>query len=214
MIIYGYPVLLTAKQTVWNRLQIIQNKAIRAALGRPTYTSLDYVHKISSVPRIKDYVISLLHKSIQRAATNNDTTLKKHLQAILDQTWKIEPPACLYNISIEKQEHCGINWIHAKIAISGIAHEEFAFSYIARIASIGLLIHVLVFSYFFVSFVHFHTIHENEAIHLLIRFMYLAISLLLVSIFICNMKRSLFMYLLVFHHQALSFLSFVIIYNM
>ena len=158
--------------------------------------------------------ISLLHKSIQRAATNNDTTLKNHLQAILDQTWKIEPPACLYNISIEKQEHCGINRIHAKIAISGIAHEEFAFSYIARIASIGLLIHVLVFSYFFVSFVHFHTIYENEAIHLLIRFIYLAISLLLVSIFILHMKRSLFMYLLVFHHQVLSFLSFVIIYNM
>jgi hypothetical protein len=85
MIIYGYPVLLTAKQTVWDRLQIIQNKAIRAALGLPIYTSVDYIHKISSVPRIKDYAISLLHKSIQRADTNNDITLKNHLQDILDQ---------------------------------------------------------------------------------------------------------------------------------
>jgi hypothetical protein len=85
MIIYGYPVLLTAKQTLWDRLQIMQNKAIRAALGLPIYTSVDYIHKVSSVPRIKDYAISLLHKSIQTAATNNDITLKNHLQDILDQ---------------------------------------------------------------------------------------------------------------------------------
>jgi hypothetical protein len=85
MIIYGYPVFITAKQSIWDRLQIIQNKAIRAALGLPIYTSVDYIHRISAVPRIKDYAISLLHKSIQTAATNNDITLKKHLQDILDQ---------------------------------------------------------------------------------------------------------------------------------
>jgi len=85
MIVYCYPVLLTAKQTAWDRLQILQNKAIRAALGLPMYTSVDYIHKISNVPRIKDYAISLLHKSIQTAATNNDITLKNHLQDILDQ---------------------------------------------------------------------------------------------------------------------------------
>jgi hypothetical protein len=85
LIIYGYPVLLTAKQTVWDRLQIIQNKALRAALGLPIYTSVDYIHKISTVPRIKDYAISLLHKSIQTAATNNDNILKNHLQDILKE---------------------------------------------------------------------------------------------------------------------------------
>ncbi|CAF1684172.1 unnamed protein product, partial [Adineta ricciae] len=38
IIIYGYPVLLTADQHIWNRLQIMQNKALRAALGLPIYT--------------------------------------------------------------------------------------------------------------------------------------------------------------------------------
>ena len=85
MIIYGYPVLLTGKQKVWDRLQFIQNKAIRAALDLPIYTSVDYIHKVSTVPRIKDYAISLLHKSIQTAATNNDNILKDHLQTILNQ---------------------------------------------------------------------------------------------------------------------------------
>ena len=85
MIIYGYPALLTAKQAIWDRLQIIQNKAIRAALGLPIYTSVDYIHKISSVPRIKDYAISLLQKSILRATTNNDTILQHHLEDILNE---------------------------------------------------------------------------------------------------------------------------------
>ena len=51
IIIYGYPVLLTADQNVWNRIQIIQNKALRAALGLPMYTSVDYIHKISNIAK-------------------------------------------------------------------------------------------------------------------------------------------------------------------
>ena len=54
IIIYDFPVLLTADQNVGKRLQIIQNKAIRAALGLPIYTSVEYIHKISNVPKIKD----------------------------------------------------------------------------------------------------------------------------------------------------------------
>ena len=85
IIIYGYPVLLTANQKIWDRMQIIQNKALRAALGLPTYTSVEYIHNISNVPKIKDYAITLLHQSIQTATSNNDTTLKNHLQDILQQ---------------------------------------------------------------------------------------------------------------------------------
>ena len=79
VIIYGYPVLLTADQKVWNRLQIMQNKALRAALGLPLYTSVDYIHKISNVPKIKDYAIELVQKLIQTATSNNDITLKNQL---------------------------------------------------------------------------------------------------------------------------------------
>ncbi|CAF2869712.1 unnamed protein product [Rotaria sp. Silwood2] len=39
IIIYGYPILLTANDKIWEILQIMQDKAIRAALGLPIYTS-------------------------------------------------------------------------------------------------------------------------------------------------------------------------------
>jgi len=86
IIIYGYPVLLTADQNVWKRMQIMQNKALRAALGLPIYTSVDYIHKISNIPKIKDYAKGLLQKSIQTASSNNDLTLKNHLQDIFEKT--------------------------------------------------------------------------------------------------------------------------------
>ncbi|CAF3093128.1 unnamed protein product [Rotaria sp. Silwood2] len=85
IIIYGYPILLTANQKIWNRLQIIQNKALRAALDLPTYTSVDYIHKISMIPKIKEYAITLLQQSIQTATAKNDITLKTHLQDIFNQ---------------------------------------------------------------------------------------------------------------------------------
>ena len=82
---YGFPVLLTANDKVWDRLQIIQNKALRATLGLPIYTSVEYVHRISKIPKIKEYATSLLHKSINTATSNKDQILLKHLQDIADQ---------------------------------------------------------------------------------------------------------------------------------
>ncbi|CAF3782533.1 unnamed protein product [Rotaria magnacalcarata] len=85
IIIYGHPVLLTADQNVWNRIQIIQNKALGAALGLPIYTSVDYIHKISNIPKIKDYATILLKQFIQTATEKNDITAKKHLQDVLEK---------------------------------------------------------------------------------------------------------------------------------
>ena len=85
VIISGYPVLLTANDKLWERLQIIQNRAIRAALNLPIYTSVDYIHRITALPKIKQYAISLLTKSIHTSTINNDNTLKKHLDDILQQ---------------------------------------------------------------------------------------------------------------------------------
>ena len=82
---YGYPVLLTANDKVWDRLQIIQNKALRAALGLPAYTSVEYVHRITKIPKIKDYATSLLQQAIATATSNKDQTLQQHLQDIADQ---------------------------------------------------------------------------------------------------------------------------------
>lgn len=85
ILVYGSPAILKADQTVWDRLQVMQNKALRAALGLPSYTSVDYLHKFSNIPRIKDYAIEQLHKSIQRATLNNDNTMKEHLQQVLEK---------------------------------------------------------------------------------------------------------------------------------
>ncbi|CAF1418063.1 unnamed protein product [Adineta ricciae] len=82
---YGYPVLLTANDKIWDRLQIIQNKALRATLGLPIYTSVEYIHRISKIPKIKEYATSLLHKSINTASSNKDQTLLQHLQDIANQ---------------------------------------------------------------------------------------------------------------------------------
>jgi exonuclease III len=85
VMIYGYPVLLTATGRVWDRLQIIQNRALRAALCLPSYTSVDYIHRITNIPKIKDYATTMLRRSIQTAANNNDNVLHKHLDDILHQ---------------------------------------------------------------------------------------------------------------------------------
>ncbi|CAF1155484.1 unnamed protein product [Adineta ricciae] len=85
IIIYDYPVRLTADQRIWNRLQIMQNKALRAALGLHIYTSTTYIHQISNVPKIDVYATGLLPKAIQTATIKNDTTLRNHLQDIFAQ---------------------------------------------------------------------------------------------------------------------------------
>ena len=79
-IIYGHPILLTANDKVWKRLQIMQNKALRAALGLPTYTSVEYIHKISNIPKIKQYTTTLT-----KAKSNNQKNLEKYLKDILTE---------------------------------------------------------------------------------------------------------------------------------
>ncbi|CAF2986948.1 unnamed protein product, partial [Rotaria sp. Silwood2] len=85
IIIYGYPILLTANDKIWERLQIMQNKAIRAALGLPIYTSVEYIHKITNIPKIKEYAVILLQRYIQTATSNNDVVLKNNLQEIFNK---------------------------------------------------------------------------------------------------------------------------------
>lgn len=40
---YGLSILLNADDQVWDRLEVVQNKALRAALGLPHFTSVTYV---------------------------------------------------------------------------------------------------------------------------------------------------------------------------
>jgi hypothetical protein len=80
---YGYPALLTASDKVWDRLQITQNKAIRAALGVPPYTSVEYIHNLSKLPRIKQYSKTLLERAIFRSKQVNDKLSEDLLTDIL-----------------------------------------------------------------------------------------------------------------------------------
>ena len=85
VIVYGYPVLLTASKTMWNRLQIIQNKALRAAFGLPHYTSTEYIHRIANIPKIYDYAKTLLERAVTTAASNNENEYRTLLHDILQQ---------------------------------------------------------------------------------------------------------------------------------
>jgi hypothetical protein len=83
IIIYGSAILLRADGKIWSRIQIIQNKGLRASLGVPAYTSTDYIHISTNVPRIKKYATFLLQKAIARAENCNDNTSKENLTHIL-----------------------------------------------------------------------------------------------------------------------------------
>ncbi len=85
IITYGFPVLLTTSNKIWERLQILQNKAIRAALNLPLYTSVEYIHKISNIPKIKQYATTLLNLAIIKAQSNNEIIIEKYLKDILEE---------------------------------------------------------------------------------------------------------------------------------
>jgi hypothetical protein len=83
IITYGSSVLLTADEKIWKRIQIIQNKALRAALGLPAYTSTEYIHNTTNISTIKKYSTFLLQQAIARAKNYNDTISTQNLSHIL-----------------------------------------------------------------------------------------------------------------------------------
>lgn len=85
IISYGSSILLKSNHKIWKRIQILQNKAVKAALGLPIYTSTNYIHTSTNLPKIKNYTISLLRKAISRAENNNDNESKENLVCILAQ---------------------------------------------------------------------------------------------------------------------------------
>ena len=64
---------------------ITKQSILRPALGMSVFTSVEYIHKVSNIPKIKDYALELLHKTIQKATTNNDIVLQDHLNSILER---------------------------------------------------------------------------------------------------------------------------------
>ena len=85
VISYGSSTFLTAGDKVWERLQIIQNKSLRAALGILSHTSAEYTHQLSSDPKIKTYATILLHQAIARAKRDKDKISEETLTLKLAQ---------------------------------------------------------------------------------------------------------------------------------
>ena len=79
---YGFPILMTANEKVWKRLQITQNKAIRAALGMPSYVSVDYIHHQTNIPLIKQYSKDLLQRAISRSQQYEDKISEQLLSTL------------------------------------------------------------------------------------------------------------------------------------
>ena len=72
----GY-ILLKADSNFWNRMQIMQNEALRATLGVPIYTSTEYIHNQTRIPKIKDHAIVLLKNAMKNSEINGDETTRK-----------------------------------------------------------------------------------------------------------------------------------------
>jgi hypothetical protein len=68
--------------SIWKRLQVAQNKAIRAALGLPNYTSVEYIHQISNLPKAIQYATTLLERAIARAKAEKSTLIENLLSNI------------------------------------------------------------------------------------------------------------------------------------
>ncbi|CAF4095234.1 unnamed protein product [Adineta steineri] len=83
IITYGCTILLKTDNSIWKRMQILQNKALRAALGLPMYTSTEFIHLRTKIPMIKNYAKEILNKAISRAETYQDNTTTENLKRIL-----------------------------------------------------------------------------------------------------------------------------------
>ena len=89
VITYGSSILCTAEDSIWQRLQIVQNKALRAALGVPRHTSTECIHKKANVVKIKTYAATKLQQSIQRAVPYEDEITEENILNIKAQTQQI-----------------------------------------------------------------------------------------------------------------------------
>ncbi len=64
-------------------MQILQNKALRAAIGLQKYISTEYIHRNTKIPMIKNYAKDILNKAISRAEMYQDNTASENLKIIL-----------------------------------------------------------------------------------------------------------------------------------
>lgn len=59
VITYASPILNDIAQTHINKLQVFQNKMLRMILNVPWYTSTEYIHHITNMEKIKQFIQKL-----------------------------------------------------------------------------------------------------------------------------------------------------------
>ncbi|CAF4415694.1 unnamed protein product, partial [Adineta steineri] len=69
---------------IWNRLQIAQNKSIRAALNIPHFVSTTYIHQITNIPYIRSYATNLTERALTRSQQLEDTVTEQNLISLLN----------------------------------------------------------------------------------------------------------------------------------
>jgi len=83
LLTYGSSVLLQADNKIWQRLDVIHNKALRAALGVPHFTSTTYLRTLISIPPIQSYIEHLTQRALVRAQISEDEVTEANLTHLL-----------------------------------------------------------------------------------------------------------------------------------
>jgi hypothetical protein len=82
---YGSSVLLHGEEKIWNRLQIVQNKSLRAAINVPHFTSATYLHNLTNIPYIRSYVEELTGRALVRSQMMEDEVTEQNLSFLLSE---------------------------------------------------------------------------------------------------------------------------------
>ena len=71
--IFEYSSICTVScaETHIEKLQLLQNQAIRTILKTPNYVSVNDLHDLSAIPRIKEHLISFAQKQLERMKTHS-----------------------------------------------------------------------------------------------------------------------------------------------
>ena len=80
---YGSSILLDADDKVWNRLEIAQNKALKAALDLPHFTSATYVRSLTNIPHIRFYATELTQRALVRSHLTEDEVTEENITRLL-----------------------------------------------------------------------------------------------------------------------------------
>ena len=83
VITYESSIFLNANDKVWSRLEIAQNKKVRAALGLPQFTSATYVHKLTNMTYIRLYVTELTERALVRSQMTEDEVTEQNIIQLL-----------------------------------------------------------------------------------------------------------------------------------